>query len=70
MGTAEIIKEIKRLPMDKKLKIVEQTLKSIRETESKNQLERAAAALCGDYTTDKELTALTSLDFEDFYEAR
>ena len=56
--------------MDKRLKIVEQTLKSIRETESKNQLERAAVALCGDYATDKELTALTSLDFEDFYKAR
>ena len=70
MGTAEILKEIKRLPMDKRLKIVEQTLKSIRETESRNQLERAAVALCGDYATDKELTALTSLDFEDFYKAR
>lgn len=56
--------------MDKRLKIVEQTLKSIRETESKNQLERAAVALFGDYATDKELTTLTSLDFEDFYEAR
>ena len=70
MRTTEILKEIKRLPMDKRLKIVDQTLKSIRETESKNQLEKASKALYGDYETDKELTALTSLDFEDFYEAR
>ncbi|MBF9253083.1 hypothetical protein I2I11_07250 [Pontibacter sp. 172403-2] len=70
MGMIEIIREIKRLPMDKRLRIVEQTLKSIRETENKNQLRRAAIALYGDYATDKELTSLTSLDFEDFYETR
>jgi hypothetical protein len=70
MGPAEIIKEIKRLPVDKRLIIVEQTLKSIREAENKKQLETAAEALYGDYSTDKELTALTELDFEDFYEAR
>lgn len=70
MGTIDIIKEIQRLPLDQRLKIIEQTLKSIRETESKNQLERAAVALFGDYATDKELTTLTNLDFEDFYEVR
>lgn len=56
--------------MDKKLKIVEQTLKSIRETENKNQLKKAAVALHIDYATDKELTAMTSLYFEGFYEAK
>jgi hypothetical protein len=70
MGPSEIIKEIKRLPVDKRLIIVEQTLKSIREAENKKQLETAAEALYGEYTADKELTALTELDFEDFYEAR
>ncbi len=70
MGTTELLKEIKRLPIGKRLKIVEQTLKSIRETENKKQLEQASAALLADYTTDKELTAFTGLDFENFYEAR
>ncbi|MEX2593935.1 MAG: hypothetical protein WD426_14260 [Anditalea sp.] len=70
MGTTEIIKEIKRLPVDKRLRIVEQTLKSIREAESKNQLEKAVGALYTDYSNDNELTAFTSLDFENFYEAR
>jgi hypothetical protein len=70
MGMTELIKEIKKLPIDKRLRIVEQTLKSIRESENKKQLEKASDALCEDYSTDKELTALTELDFEDFYEAR
>jgi hypothetical protein len=70
MRTTEILREIKRLPLDKRLKIVEQTLKLIRETESNNQLERAAEALYKDYATDKELTTWSTLDFDDFYEAR
>lgn len=70
MRTTELINEIKRLPIDKRLIIVEQTLKSIRESENKKQLEKASDALYADYIADKELTALTGLDFEDFYEAR
>jgi hypothetical protein len=70
MGTNELIKEIKRLPISTRLKIVEQTLKSIRESENKMQLEKASDALYEDYSTDKELTVLTELDFENFYEAR
>ncbi|MGV3538251.1 MAG: hypothetical protein ACO1OQ_00480 [Rufibacter sp.] len=70
MGTTEILREIKRLPVDKRLKIVEQTLKSIRETENKSQLEKAADALSSDYASDNELTAFTQLDLEDFYETR
>lgn len=70
MGTTEIMKEIQRLPVNKRLRIIEETLKSIQVAENKNQLEQAANALYSDYTTDKELTGLTKLDFEDFYEAR
>ena len=70
MGTTELLKEIKKLPIDKRLRIVEQTLKSIRESENKKQLEEASEALYGDYSTNRELTALAELDFEDFYEAR
>ena len=70
MGTIEILREIKKLPVEKRLRIVEQTLKSIREAESKKQLEEAAEVLYKDYSTDKELTLMTDVDFEDFYEAR
>lgn len=31
---------------------------------------KAASLLLSDYKTDSELTALTKLDFEDFYEVR
>jgi hypothetical protein len=30
----------------------------------------AAEALLSDYKTDKDLTAFTNIDFEDFYETR
>lgn len=33
-------------------------------------MEKAAAALLGDYKNDQELTAFTNLDFENFYEAK
>ena len=33
-------------------------------------METAAERLCEDYTTDKNLTAFTNLDCEDFYETR
>ena len=71
MGTTEIIiNEIKKLPVDKRIAIVEQTLKSIRESEGEKRLEDAVEALGGDYANDKELTAFTGIDFDDFYETR
>jgi len=38
--------------------------------EDSNQMSKAANLLMSDYKTDKELTAFTNLDYEDFYEAR
>ncbi|MBI5730473.1 MAG: hypothetical protein HY963_04980 [Ignavibacteriales bacterium] len=70
MKTTDIIKEITRLPIDKRIFIVERTLKSIREKEEKNKIEKAVNSLLNDYSTDKELTEFTDIDFEEFYEAR
>lgn len=70
MQTAQLMQEIFKLPLDKKFFVVEQTLKSIKSEESNKRLAVAAEALYDDYMNDKELTAFTSLDFEDFYEAR
>ena len=70
MNTAEIIQEIKGLPVETRLRIVEQTLRSIRETESRQQLEKAAEMLAADYGLGKELIVFTALDFNDFYEVR
>ena len=60
MRTKEIIEEIQRLPVAKRMQVIEKTLKSIRESEEKNKMNKAANALLKDYRTDKELTALSS----------
>lgn len=70
MRTKEIIEEIQRLPVVKRMQVIEKTLKSIRESEEQNKMNKAASALLKDYQTDKALTAFTDIDFEDFYEAR
>ena len=50
--------------------MLEETLKSIKNDEIKLSLEQAADELHKEYTTDKELTAFTALDFEEFYETK
>jgi len=69
MTTANIIRELDRLPLTDKLFVIEQTLKSIR-TEKEKSLKAAVESLYDDYKTDKELTAFTMLDKEPFYETR
>jgi hypothetical protein len=70
METVEIIQKIDSLPMTQKMLIVEKIIHSIREEEQKTILEKAADALYNDYKNDKNLTDFTSLDYEEFYEAR
>lgn len=70
MQTAQLMQEIFKLPLDKKFFVVEQTLKSIKSEEGNNHLAVAAEIMYEDYMNDKELTAFTALDFENFYEAR
>ncbi|MBU1679884.1 MAG: hypothetical protein KKD86_13710 [Bacteroidetes bacterium] len=70
MKTNDIIKEITRLPINRRIFIVERTLKSIRVKEEKNNIKKAVNALLNDYSTDKKLTEFTDIDFEEFYEAR
>lgn len=70
MQTAELIEEIKRLPLTKRFFVVEETLKSIKKEELKHQIELAVDELYGDYANDKELTAFTSLDLDNFYETK
>ncbi|MBU2444152.1 MAG: hypothetical protein KJ666_01080 [Bacteroidetes bacterium] len=70
MKTNDIIKEITRLPINRRIFIVEQTLKYIRVKEEKNNIKKAVNALLNDYSTDKKLTEFTDIDFEEFYEAR
>lgn len=70
MKTNDIIKEITRLPVNRRIFIIERTLKSIREKEEKNKIDKAVNSLINDYSNDKELTEFTDIDFEEFYEAR
>jgi len=70
MRTNEILKEIKRLPVRKRIYLIEKAINSIREQEEKDQMKKAVDKLYNDYKNDKELTAFTDIDFEDFYETR
>ena len=68
MTSTAILREIEQLPLSEKLFVMECTLKSIR-TEGSRNLSRAVDHLYDDYKSDKELTAFTDLDQENFYEA-
>jgi hypothetical protein len=70
METREIIRAIKKLPVSKRMLIVERTLQIIKESETKDEMLVAAEALFEDYVTDKELTSFTRLDYEEFYETK
>ena len=70
MLTVHLIQEIRRLPLAKKFYIVEETIKSIKKEEMSQQMELAVNELYNDYSTDRELIAFTSLDLENFYEAK
>lgn len=70
MRTDEIIKEIQQLPLQKRIYVIEEIIRSIRKQSEKNQMEIAAESLYEDYSTDKNLTAFTDIDFENFYETK
>jgi hypothetical protein len=70
MRTLELIKEIQRLSVQKRIYVIEKTIRSIRKQENTNQMSKAANSLLSDYKTDTELTAFTNLDYDDFYEAK
>ena len=69
MTTTSIIQEINRLPLAEKVLLFEYLRKSIN-LEREHDLEAAVAMMQNEYRTDKELTAFTILDAENFYEAR
>lgn len=70
MNTDELLREIEKLPLHKRMYLVEKALHAIRKKENLNQMNLAAETLYTDYKTDKDLTAFTNIDFEDFYETR
>jgi hypothetical protein len=69
MGTKEILGEIKKLPYTERLIIVEETLKIIKEEPGKS-IENGVREMESEYKTNKDLTAFSSIDTDDFYEAK
>lgn len=77
MTNTQILEQLKSLPAAERLRIVESTVHELREDlersgaqtgeESNVRLARAAEALLGDYSKDRELTAFTALDGEAFH---
>ncbi len=70
MKTNEIIKELRRMPVNKQIYVIEKTIQSIRQQEDSKQMKKAVDQLYADYKNEQELTAFTNIDFEDFYETR
>jgi len=70
METDYIIKKIDQLPIEQRILIIEKTLRSIREQEFADKMERAVNELKEEYETNKELTAFSDIDFEDFYDSK
>ena len=70
MRTLELIKEIKRLSVQKRIYVIEKTIHSIRKQEDTSLMKKAANLLLLDYKTDRELTAFNNIDYDDFYEAK
>jgi len=70
MRTTELIKEIEKLPVQKRIFVIEKTLQSIRKSDENSQMKKAAEMLYDDYTADSELTVFSDLDYADFYEAK
>ncbi|MGO3182517.1 MAG: hypothetical protein ACTIJ9_06755 [Aequorivita sp.] len=70
METKELFKEIKRLSVEQRMRLIEKTLKSIRKSNFEKSMSMAAEKLSPDYKSDQELTVFTELDYEKFYETR
>lgn len=70
MSITEILNEINLLPPKEKIWLIQQALKSLHDTTSKNELMIAADAMADEYRTNRDLTAFTEIDIDSFYEAK
>jgi hypothetical protein len=70
METKEIIREIKKLPLADRISVIEKTLKTVKADSVQHPLKRASEILYNDYKNDKELTAFSSIDIDNFYETK
>ena len=71
MTATQIVSEINKLAVSERILIIESTLKNLRfQTKEKLSMKKSAKLMLNDYLNDSELTAFTSLDYEDFYETK
>ncbi len=82
MSQMEIIEEIRKLPIQDRVRVAEATIKLIGEDlvrrrrtipdkeKIEQQMERAAELLKDDHAPGGELTEFTALDAEDFYDEK
>lgn len=70
MKVKALINEIQKLPVSQRIYIIERSMYLIRKQEERNSMSKAADDLYEVYLNDKELTAFSSLDCENFYETR
>lgn len=69
MSKREILNQIQDLLASDKVWLVEETLKSLKQTENQG-MAIAADMMMDEYKRNKELTAFTDIYFDAFYEAR
>jgi hypothetical protein len=62
METKVILDEINKLPIEDKMYVVERTIKSIREIETKEKMTKAVSEMIEEYRSNKELTVFTEID--------
>lgn len=67
MDTKELIKEIQKLPVQKRIYVIERSMHLMRKQVEENLMKQAAEELFSDYLSDNELTAFTNLDLENVY---
>lgn len=70
MRTDELIKEIQKLPVHKRIYVIEKSLHFLRNQEERKEMNDAVELMLPDYKSDKELTVFMNIDFEDFYETK
>ena len=70
MSTQELMAEIEKLPLSKRMRLLQSAIRKLERATLQDKLKRAAEDLRPDYLNDNKLTSLSALDLEDFYEAR
>jgi hypothetical protein len=71
MSVIEIESELKKMTNEERLFVIEVATKLVRREFStkKEKLKRSAEIMLSEYRSDKELTAMTAFDGEDFLDA-